>query len=96
MMAGAITKFPPWDSLKGGDDGVDVFCDDGDGDGGYMILMAGATTMTRKKTLAVHLEIGNNIFSLLFNYENLNHVIFSFNFISFCQYLSISKAVYPS
>ena len=37
------------------------FCDDGDRDGGYMILMAGATTMTRKKTLAVHLEIGENI-----------------------------------
>ena len=50
-----------------------------------MILMAGATTMTRKKTLAVHLEIGGNIFSLLFNYEILNHVNFSFNFIPFCQ-----------
>ena len=50
-----------------------------------MILMAGATTMTRKKILAVHLEIGENIFSLLFSYENLNHVNFSFNFIPFCQ-----------
>ena len=59
-----------------------------------MILMAGATTMTRKKTLAVHLEIGENIF---FSFvENLNHVNFSFNFIPFCQYLSIAKVAYPS
>ena len=58
-----------------------------------MILMAGATTMTRKKTLAVHLEIGENIFSLLFDYENLNHVNFNFNLKPFCQYLSISKVL---
>ena len=54
-----------------------------------MILMAGATTMTRKKTLAVHLEIGGNIFFSFVQLRKLQPCEFQSQFHSF--FVSISQ-----